>query len=1027
MSEYFDYYQRWEPLAEFNFNLNDEDSESDDENYLYCLCSRVYLRDELKTYYVDKEYVSESDIDAAQVSQSHEFEDHSHVHFSLDTSDKVKCEKDDNASCYCSASHTENYCSTDELDPTQLQSLVTHPIQPSDSGADLTYQDYHSDYTTNDKSEKLEQEQILAEENYLTEGTWEKFWAVNGERIIWASWIKKYSDYINPAYLNENNDITSNESTISKDISAEQVSFKDEFYSNIKNAGKGRERKLSYDSKVNPYKKAHKNDSSSERNSISNNSEKQLNNNEGVNVFNRRRSCSEHERIISPWTIQGTDSMTNVTKITMSSYDATSSHVTSESSPTDDFSVTSSTSDEQFNDQTRIAKVDEKCGLDELPELDTEQYWQFLWKKHFGEVYALHYANYIEYHSTFNNQKENINVDHPANKKTEELKCLDVDCENSEGNSQELPSVIEVTAPVNQVELKVNINKSKKNKNRSNRVLNSVGALLKNLLHEETLNAECDRESLENPHKSRNVGNATAKDEIPPNFSEPGINVTETVAHNTPETQTENHSELNYEQDSILTKDCLIKHELKSQLYALKIGDCKEIDCTQEDTSSNTNEPVDAGDNDSNDTNTKHNEATDTVSASSNIANIQQGSNDSNTYNYEGDGDENPPEERAVTLKNSHEIDESVIFNERVNSTFEMMGFSFDHSKMPLGELVFRKRLRKLRPPRYKKPKKIYFDDQGNPCSDQEYDQQDILTEDEGPEIQSDCENNIKEVINEEVPKHSDNIANTQEDEELLKDVCIDKSENIDGTELEGDKESSDIVENINKTKRRKKQKRLKHIEDCNAEHIPEELRGEPKLMKYWSKRHSLFHRFDEGVKLDRESWFSVTPESVARHIAHKYRYESVVDAFCGAGGNTIQFALTCDKVIAIDIDPLKVEMARHNAQVYGVEDKIEFVVGDFFELAPTLAAEMVFLSPPWGGPNYSNNVEYDIETMLAPQPASELVRVARGINTNVTLYLPRNSKTDQILAIGKQYGGTVEIEQSFLDRRFVAITAYFY
>lgn len=58
--------------------------------------------------------------------------------------------------------------------------------------------------------------------------------------------------------------------------------------------------------------------------------------------------------------------------------------------------------------------------------------------------------------------------------------------------------------------------------------------------------------------------------------------------------------------------------------------------------------------------------------------------------------------------------------------------------------------------------------------------------------------------------------------------------------------------------------------------------------------------------------------------------------------------------VIAIDIDPVKVEMAKHNAAVYGVADKIQFIVGDFFEIGPTLSADMVFLSPPWGGPKYS-------------------------------------------------------------------------
>ncbi|KAF9823713.1 hypothetical protein SFRURICE_014414 [Spodoptera frugiperda] len=141
---------------------------------------------------------------------------------------------------------------------------------------------------------------------------------------------------------------------------------------------------------------------------------------------------------------------------------------------------------------------------------------------------------------------------------------------------------------------------------------------------------------------------------------------------------------------------------------------------------------------------------------------------------------------------------------------------------------------------------------------------------------------------------------------------------------------------------------------------------------------------------------FSVTPEVVARHIAEKYQYDVVLDAFCGAGGNTIQFARTCNRVVAIDIDPNKIAMTKHNATIYGVHEKIEFITGDFFELAPRLKADMVFLSPPWGGPSYSKAKEYDVESMLRPRPASELMQVARTISPNVELFLPRNTRHDQ-------------------------------
>jgi len=48
--------------------------------------------------------------------------------------------------------------------------------------------------------------------------------------------------------------------------------------------------------------------------------------------------------------------------------------------------------------------------------------------------------------------------------------------------------------------------------------------------------------------------------------------------------------------------------------------------------------------------------------------------------------------------------------------------------------------------------------------------------------------------------------------------------------------------------------------------------------------------------QLFTEGWFSVTPEKIAEHIADRCRCDVVVDAFCGVGGNTIQFALTCER-----------------------------------------------------------------------------------------------------------------------------------
>lgn len=161
-----------------------------------------------------------------------------------------------------------------------------------------------------------------------------------------------------------------------------------------------------------------------------------------------------------------------------------------------------------------------------------------------------------------------------------------------------------------------------------------------------------------------------------------------------------------------------------------------------------------------------------------------------------------------------------------------------------------------------------------------------------------------------------------------------------------------------------------------------------------WYSRHRLFSQYDSGILLDRESWFSVTPEAIAARIAERCRCNVVVDLFCGAGGNAIQFAFTCEKVIAVDVDPVKIEMARHNAGIYGVQDRITFLVGDAVEFCKDVVAardakakgttsassskwqgaeqediDVVFLSPPWGGTGYEK-AQGHAEAAASPPPA---------------------------------------------------------
>jgi len=175
-----------------------------------------------------------------------------------------------------------------------------------------------------------------------------------------------------------------------------------------------------------------------------------------------------------------------------------------------------------------------------------------------------------------------------------------------------------------------------------------------------------------------------------------------------------------------------------------------------------------------------------------------------------------------------------------------------------------------------------------------------------------------------------------------------------------------------------------------------------PSIEKYWAQRRRLFRRFDAGIQLDTEGWYSVTPEIIADHVAQR-AVESckkgmvLLDAFCGCGGNSIAFGKRHDiaQVVCVDTDRSKLEKAAHNASLYDIpKEKLIFVEcnsafllqycyknGTFVLDQPTCSLppylpppvmptttsgyriggldmlprhiDAVFMDPPWGGVDY--------------------------------------------------------------------------
>jgi len=131
-------------------------------------------------------------------------------------------------------------------------------------------------------------------------------------------------------------------------------------------------------------------------------------------------------------------------------------------------------------------------------------------------------------------------------------------------------------------------------------------------------------------------------------------------------------------------------------------------------------------------------------------------------------------------------------------------------------------------------------------------------------------------------------------------------------------------------------------------------------------------------------------------------------------------------RVVAIDIDAGKLAHARHNARLYGVEDRIDFVLGDATVLLRSLDADVVFLSPPWGGPDYAD--DYDIASIrVGDLDGNQLLSLAARAAPRVAYYLPRTTSVGAIAAIAAANGfSAVDVESNFINGKFKAKTAYF-
>lgn len=181
-------------------------------------------------------------------------------------------------------------------------------------------------------------------------------------------------------------------------------------------------------------------------------------------------------------------------------------------------------------------------------------------------------------------------------------------------------------------------------------------------------------------------------------------------------------------------------------------------------------------------------------------------------------------------------------------------------------------------------------------------------------------------------------------------------------------------------------------------------------MKKYWNQRYDLFPNYDDGIRLTKELWFSVTPHKMALFVAEyitQFTKGYVLDAFCGGGGNVVSFINAGLHVVAIDNNESHLECTQNNVAVSCLEqeeNQLTLINGDWclpIDALNSYSFHVVFGSPPWGGPAYQEGV-FDLDQLL-PLPLGPLLIKFAQYSQHIILFLPKNSNLQQLEEITKE------------------------
>lgn len=152
--------------------------------------------------------------------------------------------------------------------------------------------------------------------------------------------------------------------------------------------------------------------------------------------------------------------------------------------------------------------------------------------------------------------------------------------------------------------------------------------------------------------------------------------------------------------------------------------------------------------------------------------------------------------------------------------------------------------------------------------------------------------------------------------------------------------------------------------------------------------------KFTKPIYSNSEGLQLSTPETVAKYIARRLKTDIIADLGCGIGGQVIFFAKECRKVYAVERNPEKLEYAKQNCRLYGV-DNVEFIPGD--ALSPEIKekvsdADIIFSDPA----RPLSEKERTLENLEPSIP--EIIKIYSDVTPDLAFHAPPQMPPERIV-----------------------------